>query len=362
MNEQSYNNIKNAINELENELKILKNIPKKIIGVEEEIAIVEEEITELENKKYLYSQGQLRFFYKYRKNLMVKQKDLENRFEALKSFNAIEEISKKEKNIHDLLNSMKLFEKNENIPDETSIFGSSNLELTFLEWGDINFFDGYLEVKINNHYRKFRVEQSKRYLDKIKHYYSFKNVPKLEIVISGSEIKEIKNIEVLFYHIDFLTIAGNSFESEIFDISKLKKYTKTYFKLHLPFVFTNDSINFLCEICDEIIPAPEMVINSNQSKMIHESYLFKCGNKLIWESIEPSKASYIFENFDENVQKLFDYIANENNTNKRQTLILSYELKRSLKFFNRIYHNEFFKWKNEIIRTLQWERFCKTFV
>lgn len=358
MNEQSYNNIKNAINELENELKILKNIPKKIIGVEEEIAIVEEEIKELEKKKYLYSQGQLRFFYKYRKKLMSKRKDLENRFEALKSFNAKDEISKKEKNINDLLNSMKLFEKSENIPYETSIFGSSNLELTFLEWGDINFFDGYLEVKINNHYRKFRVEQSKRYFDKIKHYYSFKNVPKLEIVISGSEIKEIKNIEVLFYHIDFLTIAGHSFETESFDIAKLKKYTKTYFKLHLPFVFTNDSIKFLCEICDEnfpIIPIPELVINNNKTKVIHDSFLFKCGNKLIWESLETSKASYLFEveNFDENAQQLFDYIANENNTNKRQSLIRSYELKRSLKFYNRLYHNAFFEWKNEIIRNTQ---------
>lgn len=358
MNEQSYNNIKNAITELENELKVLKNIPKKIIGIEEEITVVEEEITELESRKYLYSQGLLRFFHKYRKNLLSKRKDLENSFEALKSFNAVDEISKKEQNIKDLLNSIKLFEKNENIPDKTSTLGSSNLESTFFEWGDINFFDRYVEIKINQYYRKFRVEQSKRYLDKIKHYYSFKNVPKLEIVISESEIKEIKNIEVLFYHIDFLTIVGHNCETESFDISKLKKYTKTYFRLHLPFVFTNDSIKFLCEICDEnfpIIPMPELVINNNKTKIIHDSFLFKCGNKLIWESLETSKASYIFEleNFDENAQQLFDYIANENNTNKRQSLIRSYELKRSLKFYNRLYHNEFFEWKNEIIRNTQ---------
>lgn len=358
MNEQSLNNIKNAINELENELKVLKNIPRKIISIEEEITVVEEEIIELESKKYLYSQSLVWFLYKYRKNLLSKLRDLENRFEALKSLNAIDEISRKEEKINDLLNSIKLFEKKEIISDKTSLTSSSNLESKFLEWGDINFFDGYVEIKINQHYRKFRVEQSKRYLEKIKHYYSFKNVPKLKIIISAVEIKEIKNIEVLFYHIDFLTIVGHSFKTESFDISKLKKYTRTYFKLHLSFVFANESLKFLCEICDEnfpIIPMPEVIINNNKTKVIHDSFLFKCGNKLIWESLETSKASYVFEveNFDESAQQLFDYIANESNSNKRQTLIRSYELKRSLKFYNRIYHNELFEWKNEIIRNIQ---------
>ena len=71
-----------------------------------------------------------------------------------------------------------------------------------------------------------------------------------------------------------------SFETVKFDISNLKKYTNTYYKKHIPFAFTTESLKFLCEICDEtfpIIPMPELVINSGKSKVIHNSFLFKCG-------------------------------------------------------------------------------------
>lgn len=360
MNEQSYNNIKNAIKELENELKVLENIPKKINSIEQEIIIVEEEITELEAKKYFYSQGQLRFFHKFRKNLSSKRRGLENTLEALKSFNANDEISKKQKNVNSLLNSLKLFEKNERktISDRIPIIGSSCIELIFPEWGNISFFDEYVEIKINHHYRKFRVEQSRKYLDNIKHYYSFRNIPKLEVVVFGTEIKEIKNIEILFYHIDFLTIVGHSFETESFEITKLKRYDKAYFLKFLPFVFTKNSLSFLCEICDEnfpIIPMPELIIGRNETKVIQDSFLFKCNNKLIWESIEHSKASYVFEfnNFDEDAQRLFDYITHEKIINKRQKLIHSYELKKELMFYKRIYHNNFYEWKNEITSAIE---------
>ncbi|WDF47524.1 hypothetical protein PQ459_03330 [Chryseobacterium sp. KACC 21268] len=360
MNEQSYINIKNAIKELENELKHLQNIPKRIVEGEKKIKKLQKEIKRKEKNKELYKQFPFLFdsLFSIRQEFYTEQRKLE----SLKSISSKDEISKKKRIINDLQKSLKLFEDNTNgnktIGDKIPTINLDKIKSIFPEWGNINFFDGCVEIKINQYYRKFIVEQSKRYLDKIKHYYSFKNVPKLEIVISGSEIQEIKNIEVLFYHIDYLTIVGHSFEMESFDISKLKKYTRTYFQLNLPFVFTNDSIKFLCEICDEnfpIIPIPELVINRNQSKAIHESFLFKCGNKLIGESVESSKASYVFEveNFNENAQLLFDYIANENNTKKRQTLIRSYELKRSLKFYNRIYHNDFYEWKNEIISNTQ---------
>ncbi len=75
-------------------------------------------------------------------------------------------------------------------------------------WGNINFFDGYITIIHGNKaYKKF-IDQSKRYLNHIKSYYSFKNVPNLEVVVLGNEICEIKNEQVLFYHIEFLSAAS----------------------------------------------------------------------------------------------------------------------------------------------------------
>ena len=350
MDIQTFNNIKNEIKRLKNELKSLENRPEIIIIIEKEIKVIEEEIKQLKRSPDGYG---LKYFNKSRKTLTSKRNDLSKRVKSLNSTSFADEISKIKKKINGLEESIKSCSENKTSADEVSTLGRSNLKLICPEWKDIIFFDGYIEVKINQYYGKFHVGQSKRYLDNVKHYYSFKNVPKLEVVFSRGEIVEIKNIEILFYHINFLTITSQSFETVKFDISKLEKYTKTYFKTYIPFAFTTDSLKFLCEICDEnfpIIPMPEFVIKSNKSKVIHDSFLFKCGSKLIWESIEPSKATYVFEliNFDKDAQQLFDYITNENNSNKRQNLIHNFELIRTLKLYDRIFHKEFSEWKNII--------------
>ena len=359
MNEQSYNNIKNAIKELENELKILQNIPKKINNIQKEIIVIEKKITELEAKKHLYN-GRMYIFNDYKKHLQSSYRNFFNQLNALKTVTTKEIIEKKQNNKKELLKIIELFEKNRNqdIQNKKFIQKLNDVRVIFLDWKNIIFRDGFIEIKINSHYEQIKIEESKQYLETIKFYYSFKNVPKLEIVISGTKIIEIRNIEVLFYHIDFLSIVGHTFETESFEISKLKRYDKTYFLKFLPFAFTKNSLSFLCEICDEnfpIIPMPELIIGRNETKVIQDSFLFKCNNKLIWESIEHSKASYVFEfsSFDEDAQRLLDYITNEKITNKRQKLIRSYELKKELMFYNRIYHNNFYEWKIEITSAIE---------
>lgn len=60
-------------------------------------------------------------------------------------------------------------------------------------------------------------------------------------------------------------------------MDKWKKFTKSYYKDYLPFAFHTRSLKKLCEICEDnypIIPVPEAVINSNGSKVIHNSFLF----------------------------------------------------------------------------------------
>jgi hypothetical protein len=246
-------------------------------------------------------------------------------------------------------------------PNYISNNKTNPLEITIKpSWGNIYFSDGYITIIHENRSYKKYISQSKKYLNHIKSYYSFKNVPNLEIVVCGNEICEIKNEEVLFYHIVFLSSAGSSFGNVNYrsvNIDIWKKFTKSYYKKHLPFVFHTRSLKKLCEICNDnspIFAVPEAVINSNGSKAIHNSFLFpintKSGNKIIWESVEESKASYIFDNIDESfqdIQNLIDYIRGDT-PNKRETLIHSPKLGQELRMKKRLFHTSYLDWEQEI--------------
>jgi len=233
------------------------------------------------------------------------------------------------------------------------------------EWENVGFADGYITIKYNGHWYCKEIAQSKKYLNEIKHFYKFHNVPKLKIIISGSVIKTIENQEVLFYHIDFLHIAASNFgfiTLSPFLLENWKKYTKQHYKKNLSFLFHTYTLKKLCEYCDSnlpIIPVGETVINSIGSKTIHNSFLFpiktKVGYFIVWESIEEAKASYIFilKSFsDKDVQILFEYIAGDT-PNKRQNLINSKSLQVKLNMKCRVLHKDISTWDNEI-RLLCW--------
>jgi len=224
------------------------------------------------------------------------------------------------------------------------------------EWDNVSFGDGFIHIKHNGRLYRKDLIQSKKYLNEIKHFYKFHNVPKLRVILYGSIVKAIENQEVLFYHIDFLTIAASNFGIILikpFRLQDWKKYTKQFYKTNLSFVFHSYTLKRLCEYCDPnlpIIPVGEVVINSNGSKTIHNSFLFpikaKTGHSIVWESIEESKASYVFSVTaftDKEVQTLFDYIAGDT-PQKRMTLINSKMLQNRLKMKCRILHTEFSAW------------------
>lgn len=233
--------------------------------------------------------------------------------------------------------------------------------LTFeAEWEDLSFADGSISIKHEGHSYIKPVSQSKKYLNSIKHYYKFNNVPKLKIITNGNKIKVIENQEVLFYHIDFLNIAASNFgiiKLDPFQLKNWKKYTKEYYQTKLPFVFQTITLKLLCEYCDPdlpIIPVGEAIINSMGPQTIHNSFLFPLksdvGNFLVWESIEEKKASYVFSltSFsDKELQTLFDYIAGDT-TNKRETLINSKMLRDSLKMKVRVLHTDLSEWTRKI--------------
>lgn len=232
------------------------------------------------------------------------------------------------------------------------------------DWEDISFADGFITIKHGGHWYRKDVAQSKKYLNEIKHYYKFHNIPRLKVVVSGSEIKAIENQEVLFYHIDFLNIAAANFgfiKLDPFRLTDWQKYTKQYYDSKLPFVFHTHTLRKLCEYCDPnapIIPVGEAVINSYGSKTIHNSFLFpmtsKNGHFIVWESIQEAKASYVFllNSFTDNeVQILFDYIAGDT-PNKRWTLINSRHLQEVLRLKTRILHTDLWSWEYEI------QQFC----
>lgn len=199
----------------------------------------------------------------------------------------------------------------------------------------------------------------KKYLDAIKHYYRFHNVPKLKVKVTNS-IVDIENEEVLFYHIDFLSITAASIENLNLPKLELKywaKYTKNFYKSKLSFLFQTYTLKKLCEFCDSslpIIPVGEVIISGNGTKRIDNSFLFPIkamkGYFVVWESTEDAKASYVFfiDGYtNSGLQKLYNYIAGETQ-NKRVELISSQLLQSKLGMKTRIFHTDLNEWVKAI--------------
>jgi hypothetical protein len=234
---------------------------------------------------------------------------------------------------------------------------------TPVEWRDVTFWDHSIAVKVNNKWlQRFPVKNSKKSFNAIKSHYSFRNTPNLIIEYSQNSIKKIINQEVLFYYINFFESAGTFFNEYLISstpiFSKYRSYTKSYYKKHLPELFRPQCFNFLCEFSTEnlpIIPVPELIINKSGGQQIHDSFLFPVltGDTLfwLWESIEESKATYIFQtnfyNPSPEIQIVFDYLTG-NTVNKRETLIYSSDLKNKLNFVNRIIHTDLSHWRNAV--------------
>lgn len=243
----------------------------------------------------------------------------------------------------------------------TPLIGNKKNDLDYVlltpSWEDVYFADGYVLVRYNNRSYKKYVSEAKKFFNDIKSHYTFMNVPRLQVVIRGPVISEIKNEEVLFFHIELFSASGSVFDHSYVSDKKIynwSKYTKGYYRKHLPFALHSHCLTKLCKVCDPtlpIIPVSEVVINSKGSKSIHNSFLFpvrtKSGVKVVWESVEDSKASYVFEikgDYWACAQKIYDYISGET-VNKRSTLVANSDLKSQLNMKPRVMHTDLFTWE-----------------
>ena len=232
-----------------------------------------------------------------------------------------------------------------------------------VEWQDLYFGDGSCLVKYRGQaLNSFPLPESRRSLNAVKAHYKFRNAPLLQLLINGRNILKVLNREVMFFYIQLLTDTGSYFDSEPtirpLNISRFSAFNRQYYQKHLPNLFQNKSLEYLCQLADPqacIIPTPELVINSKGSASIDDSFLFpiKCHQKyyIAWESVEESKATYLFRTADngllKSLQLIYDYLVGPT-VNKRTHLISSAGIQHQTGFVTRINHTFFTEWKAEI--------------
>ncbi len=229
-----------------------------------------------------------------------------------------------------------------------------------VSWDDVFFHNGKISIRHQGFMFSKTLVESREFLNRIKSYYTFKDVPRLQVKVAGGSIKEIANEAVLFFHIKYLSAMGYDFgEIEYIQpsVDGWRKYSKDYYLKNLSFLFHTWSLQKLCQICDDslpIVPTGEIVINSKGDRTIHNSFIFpiKCGtgHRFIWESVEESKASYVFRAKTPHLlslQLIYEYVVGEY-TNKRDTLIHSPELQKQLSMESRIFHTSQEEWSDQL--------------
>lgn len=291
---------------------------------------------------------------KLESDLMEIEKEIEQYKPNIKKNNKTKKALIKE------LNNSKIQNKSGNIILKQKKTNPPSISNSFeVDWDNIFFENKKIVIRHNNQWHYKYIPESNKFLNEIKHYYKFHNVPKLKVQIKEDTFI-IQNQEVLFYHIDFLNITASNYgylQLPKLNIEKWKKYNKQYYKTYLSFLLHTHTLKKLCEYSDPkspIIPVGEAVINSNGSSIIHSSFLFpiksKTGYLLIWESIEEGKASYVFSinSFsNKSKQDIFNYIAGKTQ-NKRSSLLSSRDLQNKLNMKGRILHTDLNSWEMEI--------------
>lgn len=318
---------------------------------------------------------------KLKKNIVKLKKELktlkEKRHRALKIAESIyiekPKITHKNENKYSIKKINKDGRKTAQIRSINSPHSSSSSEINSnsssttsvkIPWDLISFGESTIIIQYKgNFYSKYN-RDCKKYFNEIKSIFKFRNAPDLEVKFSNGKILEIINEEVLYFYLKFLPDCFTLFNKikNTTTISKWKSYTKSYYRAKLSFLWIKKSLEFLCEFSDNntpIIPAPEMIKNRNGKEEINHSFIFPLRNQngniyLVWESIEESKATYVFnaeDKFEKCTQKLFDFIVSDF-VNKRESLITNCEIQKALKFKRRIYHTNYADWKSEINKIL----------
>jgi hypothetical protein len=205
---------------------------------------------------------------------------------------------------------------------------------------------------------------SRKSYNEIRDYFYRWNLEPLQIEIINNKIQKVVNIneidkvlkllEIYDYSLSNIASVNDISDNENFSISITEfnsiysKYTKNFF------------ISELMKMQDtemKIVVTPELIMSEAMNVIdIHDSFLYSLQKnnlvKIIWESIEENKATYLFQcgkqNYTAAIQLIYSYIRTNKIRNKRWTLIYNKKVESMLKNHIRISHTDKNLWAYKI--------------
>lgn len=228
-----------------------------------------------------------------------------------------------------------------------------------VEWEDVTYENGFILIILKGIAYKSYFKDSQKSFNIFKPYFSHSKTPKIVVQVNGKEIT-VLNEEIILYHFKLFKQSSKNFGSV--DIASnpfnnWKEYTKDYYQKKLSHLFVTDSLKklfLLSNPIESIIPVAEVTKDIKGKIQFIDSFLFHISNYIVWESTEPSRATYIFylgTSKQEIIQYIFDYISGDT-ISKRDTLIKSKNLQKQLRFKTRVFHTDFSLWLNQLKNAL----------
>jgi hypothetical protein len=234
-----------------------------------------------------------------------------------------------------------------------------------ITWDQVYFDNNCIRVKFNNQFSEpYGFYPARKSFEYIKTYLTKINLPSLKVTIQGCKILRIQNLEHFSQAVTMLDFKSNmdiflknrQVQSVSSILERLENLTNTAIKDILSIRSKGQYLSYLCDIQSvdhKIIPAPEVFIFRNTLKE-EDTFIFtiKEVNRilLIWESVNFSRATYIFqadkETYLDKLYNIFGYIIS-GEKHKRSSLR---ELIPQSNSINVIEHDDFASWKTKILR------------
>ncbi len=243
----------------------------------------------------------------------------------------------------------------------------------YVEWNNVKFFNGFMQVMHNDKWYKINDNRSQVYFEYLKlSLQRFRN-SKLLVLFDKEPnfIAYVVNGEILEEIFDFLQIEV-ALTNE--DISN-----PTYFAKTVLGGWSNDQLlrafkpqdrtpylKHLCEVYSamyRIVPVRETRLNdSTRTTVIEDAFLFPIYNHqwlyILWESVEEKRSTYVFRcqpaNYTTAVQRVFDYVASPDITNKRDRLRqgeVGYFKDATVQYYKSIHHDDLDSWIHRLSQT-----------
>lgn len=224
-----------------------------------------------------------------------------------------------------------------------------------VDWDNITYENGFILIKVKSIAYKSYYKDSQKNFNIFKPYFSHSNTPKIIVQVNGKEIT-VLNEEIILYHFKLFKQSSKNFgsiDTTSNPFNNWKEYTKDYYQKKLNYLFVTVTLKKLFLLSNpiaSIIPVAEVTKDVKGKILFIDSFLFHISNYVVWESTEPSRATYIFylgTNEQETIQYIFDYISGDT-ISKRDTLIKSKNLQKQLRFKTRVIHTDFSLWFNHL--------------